>query len=217
MTDTWVPQASTLTPLPQLVSATDPDFAAFQSDDPVWFLAAAGREVRKYVGWHIYPNIQQARSKIRTGARGIVMLPSRYVTQVESLSLQWSAHQPPQFVHPDEYIWKVAGYIQMRGWLYDAGFNWYGGYFGNDQDFYYPAGNQAYASVTFQSGYTELPDDVKEICFELAEQSMTARTGNVKLTEAPGGFRVQTSQDFGLTLNDDQRNRLAVYRIGMVG
>jgi hypothetical protein len=42
---------------------------------------------------------------------------------------------------------------------------------------------------------------------------MTIRAGSVRLLESPGGYRAQFSQNQGLNLNDEQRGRLANYRL----
>jgi hypothetical protein len=203
-------------PIQDLVTQDDPDWGAYQSDDPDWFLRAAGRTIRKYVGWHIYPNIQETRHKIRTGSRGIIMLPSRHVTEVDKLFIRMSEDLPPQWVAKDDYIWHQAGYIERRGWAYYTGWYYAGYYYGNDP-YYLPVWETGFATCTFWHGYTTLPEDVKEVAFELAEQSMTVRAGNVKMLEAPGGYKAQTSQNFGLSLNPEQKNRLASYRVGGVG
>jgi hypothetical protein len=201
--------------LQNLVSADDPDWQAFQADDPEWFLRAAGRVIRQYVGWHIFPNIQETVHKIQTGSRGLLMLPSRYVTQVDRLSIRMDERQPTQWVDPREYVWHKAGWIQRKGWAYYAGWYYAGYYYGNDP-YYLPVWETGFASCTFWHGYATLPDDIKEIAYELASQSMTVPAGNVKMLEAPGGFKAQTSQPFGMTLNPDQKDRLASYRLGMI-
>lgn len=203
--------------LQNLLTVDDPDWAKFQSDDPEWFLRAAGAAIRKYVGWHIYPNLREHVKKIKTGAKGIIMLPSRYVTEVDKVTVSYGeAIDTPHYLHHDDYLWYEAGWIQLKAtsWWTD----WYmtGYYYGNDP-YYLPITQPGIASVTFWHGYTALPEDVKEVAYELAEQAMAVRAGNVKSLMSPGGYRVDVTQSFGLTLNADQKNRLANYRIGMTG
>lgn len=202
--------------LPVLVTPDDPDWESFQADDPEWFLRAAGREIRKYCGWHITPNRRQTATKIHTGTRGVIMLPSRHVTNVESLFIQQDETLPAHTVDPTDYVWHEAGYIERKGWAYYNGWFAAAYYYGNDP-YYLPVYNNGFASCTFWSGYATLPDDVKSVAFELAEQAMTVHSGNVKMLESPGGFKATTSQNFGLSLNPEQKNRLANYRTGMVG
>lgn len=210
-------QAASPTPLPALLSVEDPDWGKYQSDDPAFFLAEAGRAVRKFCGWHIFPNITEEACKIRVGSKGIVLLPSRLVTDVECLALTFGADDCYQELHPHQYTWYKAGWLQLRG---AAGLDWAGGYYyGPDgPSFPFLSGTQPrLAKVVFKHGYETLPEDVKGVCFELAEQAMVVRSGNVKQLESPGGYRAQLSQNAGLSLNDEQRNRLSSYRIGMVG
>ena len=202
--------------LQSLVTPEDPDWEKFSNDDPEWFLRAAGRAIRKYCGWHLFPNERHTVRKIRTGARGIVMLPSRHVTEVESLFIQPDEDHPPHLVPDHDYVWHAAGYIERKGWSYYAGWQYNGYYYGNDP-YYAPVWGTEFAACTFWHGWSVLPDDIKQVAFELAEQAMTVHAGNLKMLEAPGGFRAMMSQPFGLSLNDDQMARLSSYRIGMVG
>lgn len=208
--------------LPDLVQVDDEDWVGFQNSDPEWNLRAAGRIVRKYCGWHLWPNVKQTNNQLKMGAKGIIMLPSRFITAVEHIKVHVDvAEQNGQAVveheghmHHDEYEWHQGGWIQLRGighWM-----DWYtaGYYFGSDQ-YYLPAVGPYVAEVTFHHGYRDVPDDIKAVVFELAQQAMTVGSGNVKSVEAPV-FRLQPSQDFGLTLNKDQKGRLANYRIGGV-
>jgi hypothetical protein len=206
-------------PLEQLVGVNDPDWAAYQSDDPAYFLKAASRIIRDYVGWHIYPNIETTKTSIPLGARGIIILPSRHVTQVDSLVIQHGRvdgdadDTPPTWVNPNDYEWFESGYIQRKGWAFWAGWYYASYYYGNDP-YYLPQWDTGFATVKFHHGYDVLPEAVKSVAFELAEQAMAIRTGNIKQLESPGGYRMSTSQNMGLNLNDEQRNRLANYRTG---
>ncbi len=202
--------------LPSLLSADDPDWDAFQADDPDWFLRAAGQAIRKYVGWHIYPNTRETVCKLHSGSRGIIMLPSRHVTEVDSLTIQMNEGLAGQWVNPNDYVWHEAGYIERKGWAYYAGWSYVGGYYGNDP-YYSPVWNTEFATVTMWHGYATLPEDVKEVAFELAEQSMMLRAGGpIRELDAPGGYKVVFSGPLGLTLSTDQKARLANYRIGWV-
>lgn len=199
---------------PPLVTDKDEDWSRYKSDDPEYFLRAAGALIRVFCGWHIHPNIKQTVDKLPVGARGVIMLASRFVTSLEQITLYHGEH--PHTLLPDEYIWHEGGWIERRGLSY-----WNDGWergsyiFGNDP-FYLPVSQPGYASVTFTHGFPELPDSVKQVAFEVAEQAMAIRTGNVKMLEAPIGFRIQTSQNAGLSLNEEQIARLSTFRLGMV-
>jgi hypothetical protein len=197
--------------LANLVSVDDPDWAKFQTDDPEWFLRAAGRAARKFCGWHLAPNIRQHITKVEVGAHGICMLPSRYVTEVEELTITCGQH--PHRVRHSEFRWDEEGWIQLRtepDW-YSAGY-----VYGNDPS-YLPVTQPGIATVTMWHGFHVLPEDVKEVCFELAQSALILKTGNVKTLATPGEYRLELSQDAGLTLNCDQRNRLGPYRIQPIG
>jgi hypothetical protein len=141
------------------------------------------------------------------------MLPSRHITEVDRLTLSFGGREHE--VRRDAYEWFEAGYLQLRGPGYWG--DWYsGGYvYGSDQ-YYLPLTQPGIATCTFWSGYRTLPDDVKTVAFELAQQAMIMRAGNVKML-ATGEYRIELSQDAGLTMNADQMNRLASYRLGGVG
>jgi hypothetical protein len=207
-------------PYPDLVLPNDPDWLSFQTKDESWYLRAAGRAIRKYCGWHIYPNIRQTIHNQAMGSWGILTLPSRYVTGVDHLAVVVGDNKW-QEIPESNYVWHRAGWLQRRGWGY---WNWFsdGYYYGNDQ-YYLPswdsgmgAAGSGLATCTFWSGYTNAPEDVKEVVFEVAQSTMTMSSGNVKQMEVTGGYRIEFDQNFGMTLNCDQQNRLANYRIGMV-
>ncbi|MEC4763809.1 hypothetical protein VT930_11910 [Mycobacterium sherrisii] len=200
--------------LPPLVSEQDPDWRLYREDDPEYFLRAAGELIRRFVGWHLWPSRTET-VRLSVGARGVIMLPSRHVTAVEQVTLMHGEH--PHTLLPDEYLWHEAGWIERRGQSYwnDGWFR--GPYIFGSDPYYLPICGPGYSSVTFTHGYPDgLPADVKQIAFEVAEQAMAVRTGNVKMLEAPIGFRIQASQDFGLSLNELQIARLSNYRLGMV-
>jgi hypothetical protein len=72
-----------------------------------------------------------------------------------------------------------------------------------------------YASVTFTHGYDQVPAVIKEIAYELTTTTTEVPAGNAKDIQTPG-FKLQLMQAYGATLNQDQKNRLANYRIGAV-
>lgn len=210
MTPWTPPEAEAPTPLPGLVTPTDPDWSAFQGDDPALFLAAAGRTIRKFLGWHLYPNITETADKIKIGSHGIIMLPSRYVTGVECVRI----HTGHGWHHldPHDYTWFKAGYIERKGSpSYNDG--WWPYVYGNDQFSYLPVTQPGLASVTFTHGYAELPEDVKAVAYELAEAAMVVRSGSLKQLESPGGYKAAFSQNQGLNLTPELKNRLASYRV----
>lgn len=103
-------------PLPPLASDRDEDWAKFRRDDPEWFLRAAGELIRVFCGWHIYPNVTETVGKLTVGTRGVIMLPSPHVTDVEQVTLYHGEH--PHTLQPDEYLWHEAGWIERKGQSY---------------------------------------------------------------------------------------------------
>lgn len=196
-----------------LVSADDDDWTAFKAAAPEYFLGAAGAEVRRYVGWHLAPSVTVTVS-VEIGSQGIIMLPSRYVTAVSEVVIatgQDDGETTGLRLDPADYSWHTGGWIVRRG-----GGPYLGGFYYGPTPYYVPAMNHGRAQVTFTHGYTELPDDVKAVVFELAQSAADLPSGNVSSIAGPNGYQVDLSQDAGLSLNKDQKNRLANYRIGRV-
>lgn len=172
-----------------LFSPEDPDWANYQAQSPEYLLRVAGTAVRNYVGWHLAPNVQQTVDLV-VGSKGIVMLPSRHVTKVSSV-VQWDRE-----VAASDYWWSEDGWLELRC---------------------YCAGNRV--QVTFDHGFPAVPDDVKAVAYELVKAGQSnAPSSNVASMSSPSGYSVSfrngdTATGGGLMLNDDQRYRLANYRI----
>jgi len=203
-----------------LLDVNDPDWQSFSSTDPQYYLRVAGATIRTYCGWHIYPSLTVTADQLAIGARGLIMLPSRHVTAVDSVVL-FAGSGDPWTLNPDtDYRWFAGGWIEQTsyplwGWNYGAY------YYGPDGPAF-PAGSQAgYAQVGFTHGYPAVPEDIKQVAFELANWAIQvngASGGNVKEIASPG-FRlvVGTSSggaSLGMNLSTDQKSRLANYRIG---
>jgi hypothetical protein len=195
-----------------LVSTADPDWQAFQTKDPDWFLKVAGDAIRIYCGWHLFPNVQATKVS-PIGAKGIIMLRSRYVTDVSNVTVFPKSNDPCVLDPERDYTWYADGWIQRNGWpLWGDTYSGY--YYGNDP-YYLPVFQAGEAQVTFNHGYDVLPNPVKEVAYELALSTIQMRAGNIKEIATPG-FRLAPGQCFGLSLNDEQKNRLANFRIGGV-
>jgi hypothetical protein len=197
----------TIPDLPPLVTTDDDDWAAFQTNDPDWNMRLAGREIRKYCSWHIYPNLVRTVRNIPVGSHGIMQLPSLMVTDVASVAIQ-SCDGTLTVLDTDRYNWFDYGVIQPIGW------DWYGSYYGWDWS-YLPVYQFGLATVTFSSGYEIAPEDVTAVAYELVTTTMEVSAGNVKDIQTPG-FKLEVTQPYGATLNTDQRNRLSPYRLPTV-
>jgi hypothetical protein len=210
-----------------LLSVNDPDWAAFGKADPEYLLRVCGSAIRQYCGWHIYPSVTETLTQLRIGSNGAIMLPSLLVTEVASVSLQTGTDNTVE-LEPDQYVWFDTGKIQPAGLFWWSG-SYSAYYYGPDSPAYVPWMNYGWATVTFTHGYDALPENVKQIAYEMAQASGANGGGqlpsnaNVKEVASPG-FRLMlggTGNTLGGTgtagsLTDSQKNRLASYRIGAV-
>jgi hypothetical protein len=204
--------------VPDLLSSKDPDWQSFKTGDEDYYLRVAGTAIRTYCGWHLFPSKTVTATKLQTGSQGIVMLPSRYVTAVSQVLIE---NPDPtgdgDVLDPSQYQWFEGGWIQRTGQAFGGwGWGWPGAYYyGPESPYYLPVYNFGLVDVTFTHGYDVLPDDVKQVAYELAKGILTVGPGvtNVKEVQSPQ-YRTVFGQASGLTLNDQQKGRLANYRIG---
>ena len=218
-----------------LLTPTDPDWAAFNNGDPEYALRVAGDTIREYCGWHIAPSMTFTLDKLAIGTDGRIMLPSLYVTDVAELLIQTSPQKPWELQDPTMYTWFKEGYVLPIGQTF-YGSQWYAGYYYEPGPYFLPTTNTGIASVTFTSGHDSTPDTIKQIAYEMANTSGISASGGtpgglpsssaVKEVASPG-FRLvlggggTSGNGLGGTgtlgsLTDNQKNRLASYRIGAV-
>lgn len=171
-----------------IVQPDDPDWTSWRNLDEAFFLRAASDELRRWVGWHVTPNITSVESKLPIGQRGIIMLPSRHVTEVLEVAVKAGAAADWTVLDADTYTWHDAG------WIEPVNFNLWPSYTGGGYTYgygpaYLPVFQVGLAKVTFKHGWTEdqLPDDIKIVVMELAAQgSMLANNANVDQVSSPG-------------------------------
>src|SRR5579884_3568379 len=148
--------------IPALLNSDD--LASFQASDPDWFLEAAGETVRWDIcQWHIAPSITVTES-IPIQPDGTIMLPSLYVTDVESITLNGLTLDPNTYeLHQCGYIKRFTqDYFQWPLWPLE-----------NDRPFReFPSPLARHATVTYTHGYPELPAPVKAVAFEIATRAM---------------------------------------------
>ncbi|MBE5453502.1 hypothetical protein E3G52_000366 [Mycobacteroides abscessus] len=175
---------------------TPADLAKFESGDPQFFLDAAEKEVRRYCGWHIAPSRREVDVRCVIGERGIIMLRSLHVTDVESVTVD------DHILDRDEYDVDEAGFITRTRTTWPRGRYW--------PVFGLPSPRYAY--VTFTHGHPEVPEDVQAVILELASTGIELPASAA--TEATGGpFRVKFCGKAGLAMTRDQEERLANYRL----
>lgn len=185
-----------------LIAPSDTDLLAFTrpedkplTDRALYFLRAACESVRVYCGWHIAPSVTEVIPKLEVGSRGLIMVPSRYVTDVSSVVVDQD-----QTLSVTDYEWFKEGYIEMRSPVYRYG---YAGF----------AGGTPTTTVSMTHGYITCPLPVKQVIFELMESAATAPSGSVSSVSAPG-YGITWGDEGGVNIVDSHRARLSHYRIG---
>jgi hypothetical protein len=212
-----------------LLSVNDPDWSKFAAGDPEYMLRVCGATIREYCGWHIYPSLDVTLTGLRVQSRGVIMLPSLHVTSVASVTLQSANGQSNVLLDPTQYNWFPDGSIEPIGVAWYGAYSGY--YYGPDNWSYLPVFQFGLATVEFTHGYDAVPEDIKQIAYEMTATSGTGPGGGglpsstaVKEISSPG-FRLQLggggAGGLGGTgtvgsLTDNQKNRLAPYRIGAV-
>lgn len=178
------------------------DLSKFNTSDPEWFLAAAGETIRNFCQWHIAPSVTVTQ-QVPIQPDGTIMLPSLYVTGVESVTLNGLE------LDPCTYKWFQAGYIKHFRKDY---FEWPLWPLESDRPFReYPSPLARHAEVTFTHGYPQLPAAVAAVGMELANRAMELPSGvATQISSGPYGI---TFGALGVVLSDDQRRRLGPYTL----
>jgi hypothetical protein len=178
------------------------DLAAFQASDPNWFLNAAGETIRNFCQWHIFPNIPVTQT-VPVQPDGTIMLPSLYVTGVESVSINGLP------LDPTSYQWQQAGYIHHCQQQF---FPWPLWPLQSDAPFHeYPSALSQYADVTYTHGYPQIPAQVAAVGMELANRAMELPSG-VASRISSGPYAIDLVA-LGIVLTDDQRRRLGPFTL----
>lgn len=180
-----VPTPTAVEPGPLL---TPSGLQKFATGDQSFFLKAAGHLIRDYCGWHIAPTID-AVLNVECGERGLIILPTLYVTNVASVQIGNRVLEPHT-----EYHWDHTGVINrtVANWPPIMGV----------PAFPHPPR----ARVTFSHGYPELPENVAAVGYEIALQAMSRPGANTKDIMA-GPYRVGLLK-LGVALDDEQKSRL---------
>jgi hypothetical protein len=185
-----------------LLPVDDADLLDYVSDQEAslstreeFLVRAAAEVVRDYCGWHIAPSITDTYPKLAIGSGGIIMLPSGYVTNVASVTVNSPAGNTVLDPTTD-YDWFKQGYIEARSPLWRA--------------------NTGLATVTMTHGYTECPLAVKAVIFELMETADPVSSANVKEIASPS-YRIMWGPNSGEFLNPGQISRLSKYKLNRFG
>ena len=180
-----------------LFDPDDEDWAEYKNHTDEWYLRVASSAIRKYLGWHLSP-IREETLEIAIGQRGLIMLPTRRLVDVESLVIAGNTLDPDT-----DFIWDEGGWIQTGQYYYRMD-NTIAGWRGMSP-------NQS--TVTFTHGYAEVPPEVKQVAFEMVEQVMISPTGNVTQMSTPAGYRIALSAPAEFAVNPGQERLLAPYRL----
>lgn len=179
--------------LADLLNATD--LQKFASSDQAWWLAAAGRAIRSFCGWHIAPSVAVLGARIRCGEQGIICLPSLYVTAVSNLTVDGNL-----LVRDQDYYWEPPDQANRasNGAIIHRVAR---GYWRSSA---YP--RNPFCTVDFTHGYPDVPEDVAAVGYELTQQGRSRPGANAKdLTAGP--FRAAFLKT-GNSLDPDQKQRL---------
>ena len=185
--------------LGDLLDPDDEALVGFQQRTTEYYLGVAGSFIRKYLGWHLSPSVEETVT-VPAGEKGLIMLPSRYVTAVSDVTMR----EVP--LDADQYTWTAGGWIQTGRYFYDV---WPGLPLTPGQ----PISVGQTATVTFTHGYDDVPAEVKQVAYELVYTNQESPAGNVSHMSTPAGYRVELTQDAGFNLNPGQARVLAPYRL----
>lgn len=195
-----------LTPPPLL---NDDDYSDFAGLDLDWYLNAAGSTVRSFLGWHCAPSLTVTRYVDMTGD-GTILLPTRHLTAVTSVAPAWSGAPA---LDAGCYWWDDRGWINIKG-LYGAGLN------PGLADLWpidtarlfdaYPKRDRRMV-VEFTHGWPNLPYPVAEVSYELVMRMLEKPAGVAEAVQA-GPYKFNF-REFGCVLSDDQKDRLASYKL----
>lgn len=178
------------------------DLASFQASDPDWFLAAAGDTIRNFCQWHIFPSLTDT-VECPVNPDGTIMLPSLYVTGVQSITLDGC------LLDPTTYQWHQAGFIRRYKRPY---FQWPLWPLDSSHALReYPSPLARFAEVSFTHGYPVIPPTVNAVGMELANTALELPSGVAKQI-ASGPYSIGL-KDLGVVLTDEQRRRLGPFKL----
>lgn len=149
-------------------------------------LLQAEAVVRSFCGWHIAPSREET-VEVRTCGGRTLLLPSMYVTAVESVTAD------EQALTTDDFHWSTAGVVTHSDW-------WGSGV----------------TSVVFTHGYDEVPAEVTAIVQAVAQRA-TANPGSLTRQQIGPFSETYSTTGSGqvvpLGLLDAEKDLLRRYRI----
>jgi len=169
----------------------DDDFDAWGAPDQSVFIAMAEAEVRKYCGWHIAPSLTVTAQRCWFGSRDLVMLPSAYVTAVDTVAIDGKIQTADT-----DYYWDAP-----NPWIRRKPMSW---------------PKNKFALIGFTHGYDVTPIDVKAVIFELVSTAMELPASNATEIRT-AQYNLKLRREIGMELTGAHRNRLGRYRIPRFG
>lgn len=174
----------------------DDDWIEYKDHSPEYYLRVASHAIRRYLGWHLAPSLEET-IQVPVKQRGLIPLPSRYVTAVSEVVIADEA------LADDDFIWDQGGWIQTGRFYYDTS--------------RYPTATSSWrpneATVTLTHGYQEVPVEVKQVAFELVSATIASPVSNVSQMSTPAGYSITLSSPPGFYLTEWQQKVLAPYRL----
>lgn len=192
---------------------TEESYAKFATLDINEYLAAAGDRIREYCGWHIFP-VLTTTGKYDLSGDGTIMLPTTHLTGVQSVSPPHPGATP---LAEGAYFWDERGWISFTSYSYGfapspASVNLWPI---DTVRLFDPYPKHPHRmSVTFSHGYTKVPHVVAEVGHELLMRTLEKPAGVASQVQA-GPYKF-VFQEFGMILSEDQKKRLAKYRLPAV-
>lgn len=153
-------------------------------------LAGASEAIRRYVGWNVAPAEDQTVTL--DGGGSVLYLPSLQVNSISSITVDGTLYEPT------DYEWsRVTGNVRRK---------------------YGPIWPDIWGGVvvTFNSGYTDVPKDLKAIVLQVASIAMSSPTGATR--EQAGAISMQWATTApgvagGLSLLQRDLAILAAYKL----
>jgi len=183
------------TPLPPLLDPVD--YARFAGLDQDWFLGVAGQVIRDYCDWHIWPVVSETDVACPVSPKGKIILQSLHVVSVESITFAGNT------LSPEDYTVHKAGWIQWNPF--------YAVNIASIAPEYVWPTSVDWVQVSFTHGFDTVPTPVEEVGFEIVMRAMEKPAGIAKELVV-GPYRASFGE-FGTTLSDEQKCKLAPYAL----
>ena len=158
-------------------------------------LDAASNYVRRYCGWHIYPELEMDLLLDAPGGHHL-RLPSRHVTAITSLTFG------DDLAPTDSYRWSASGDIEQL----PTSMEWASGF---------PSGFRTLHAI-FTSGYEEVPPELAILVLGIAARALSSPSGVTREQAGQVSLSYATTASGasgGIALLANEREVLEPYRL----